>query len=114
MTISSQLSEYNFKIRKKKKVKVQKYRRRRYRRFIISKRKEKLTKIGNTSKIRHTFTRVNYTTHEVFSVSTSISGNKYKFDSDSYMIGIENHASRSISNDIDHFITALTTSPGTS
>jgi hypothetical protein len=29
------------------------------------------------------------------------------FDSDSFIIGIDNHASRSISNNIDHFTTAL-------
>jgi hypothetical protein len=29
------------------------------------------------------------------------------FDSDSFIIGVDNHASRSISNNIDHFITAL-------
>jgi hypothetical protein len=31
----------------------------------------------------------------------------YIFDSDSFIIGIDNHASRSISNNIDHFSTAL-------
>ena len=36
---------------------------------------------------------------------------KYKFDIDSYMIGIDNHASRCISNDIDHCITAFTPTP---
>ena len=105
MMIVSRLSYFNFKTRKKRKVKVQKYRRRRCRLYITTKRKGKLTKIGKTSKISYNFTRVNSTTYEVSSISTPISGNTYKFDSDSYMTGIENYDSRYTSNDIDHFIT---------
>ena len=56
------------------------------------------------------------TTYEVSSTSASTGDgvkhtSKYKFDSDSYMIGIDNHVSRCISNDINHFITALTPTP---
>ena len=36
------------------------------------------------------------------------SGNKYKFDSNSYMIGIDNHVSKYISKNVVHFTTTLT------
>ena len=117
MVIASKLSEFNFRIRKKKSVKtqVQKHRRRRCRRYISAKRKGKQQRIGNKSRIKPNFHLVKVTTYEVSSTSTSTGVEKYKpkykFDSNSYMIGIDNHASRCISNDINHFITALTPLP---
>ena len=117
MTIASKLSEFNFRTRKKKSVKtqVQKHKRWRCRRYISAKREGKQQRIGNKCKIKHNFHIVKVTTYEVSSTSTS-TGNekykpKYKLDSDSYMIGIDHHASRCISNDIYHFITALTPTP---
>ena len=118
ITIESKLSEFNFRTRKKKKkvkAQVQNYRRRRCRRYISIKRKGKQQRIGNKSKVRYKFIRVQSTTYEVSSTATSTGSDKYnpkkpkyKFDSDSYMIGIDNHSSRCISNGINHFITALT------
>ena len=94
---------------------MQKHRRRRCRRYISAKRKGKQQRIGNKSKIKPNFHLVKVTTYEVSSTSTSTGIDKYKpkykFDSESYMIGIDNHASRCISNDINHFITALTPTP---
>ena len=118
MTIASKLSGFNFKTRKKRSVKsqVQKYRRRRCRRYISAKKKGKQQRIGNKSKVKYNFHRIKVTTYEVSSTSASTGGgvkhtSKYKFDPDSYIIGIDNHVSRCISNDINHFITALTPTP---
>ena len=115
MTMAKRLSEFNFKIRKKKSIEsqVQKYRRRRCRRYISAKRKGKVQRIGNKSQVRYNFHHGKVTTYEV---SSSTGGGskckaKCKFDTDSYMIGIDNHASRCISNNIDHFITSLTPTP---
>ena len=117
MTIASKLSEFNFRTRKKKKVKsqVQKHRRRRYRRYISAKRKGKQQRIGNKSKAKYNFHIGHVTAYEVFSTSIATAGEKYmlkyNFDSDSYMIAIDNHALRCILNYINHFITALTPTP---
>ena len=46
-------------------------------------------------------------------VSTNFTGFEIQYDSDSFVIGIDNHVSKTISNDTKNFITPLTPIPNT-
>ena len=89
--------------------------RRRNRQYISVKKKGKLTKIGNKRKCKFLFLSVFETAvalrpllYDVASISktayTSSMSPKFKYDSDSFQKGIDNHASSIISNQADHFI----------
>ena len=53
------------------------------------------------------------TTYTCSAVSTNFSGLNFQYDSDSFVIGIDNHASKTMSNKIRDFITPLTPTPNT-
>lgn len=52
-----------------------------------------------------------YQTSHVCSAISSNKGLKFRYESDSFTIGIDNHASKCIPNDIKYFITPLTPTP---
>ena len=75
--------------------------------YISSKRKGNLTKIGNKSTGKYIFLDVN-TTYEVKSTFKVKPDDLYKFDSDSKSLGVDNHASKYMSNDKEDFIAEIT------
>lgn len=100
--ISSISPKFNLKTRKKCGTRRKYNNKKRCRRYISSKRKRNLTKIGNESKIR-----AKPEEHAYFKVTTDSTNPKVGFDTDSYSTVVDNHASRCISNMIEHFITDL-------
>ena len=77
------------------------------RRYFAAKRIGKLTKLGNKTAKKYFFLNAN-STYEVNSTSKMHSEDTYKFDTDSKSLGIDNHASKCMSNDEKDFITAIT------
>ena len=82
-------------------------RRRAQRRYISSKIKGKLAKIGNKTTWKYIFLDAN-TTYEVKSTFKLKPGDLYKFDSDSKSLWVDNHASKCMNNDKKDFITEIT------
>ena len=76
------------------------------RKYITARKRGKLTKIGNK-------TRVKYTFHSAYNVVNTVSSkfssqpHSYAFDSDSQIIGVDNHASRCMPNKRSDFITEI-------
>ena len=66
----------------------------RCRREISAKRKGKLTKIGNKSKIRYTFIKSKSAVPVYIKVDIESADLNVSFHPDSYFIGVDNHASR--------------------
>ena len=112
--ITSVAPDFNFKTRKKL-IKINKNKNtHRCRKYISAKCKGKTARIRNKSP-RHSNLRI-YDAYQSTHVCSAISANhgtNFKYDSDSFTIGIDNHASRCMSNDIKHFITPLTPTPST-
>ena len=77
------------------------------RRYFAAKRIGKLTKLGNKTAKKYFFLNAN-STYEVNSTSKMHSEDTCKFDTDSKSLGIDNHASKCMSNDEKYFITAIT------
>ena len=77
------------------------------RRFITPRRKGRPTRICfKTTKYRLTVFDVCVADQQSTQTQTT-----FHFDSDSFLIGVDNHASRSISNNIRHFVTPLSKNP---
>ena len=70
---------------------------------------ENWVQIKENMKIYETY----QTTYVCSAVSTNFSGLNFQYDSDSFVIGIDNHASKTMSNNIKHFITPLNPTPNT-
>ena len=69
------------------------------RRYIAAKRKGKDQRIGNKEKVNYHFLIAEAnTTYIVSSIENSPEDRKYMYDSDSFEIGVDNHASKTISN----------------
>ena len=113
MRITSISPEFNFKTRMKCDTRRKYNNKKRCRRYISAKRKGKTTKIGNKSKIGYTFLQAKPAVHVYSKITTDSIDPKVGFDTGSYSIGADNHASRTISNRIAHFITPLTPTPNT-
>ena len=113
MWITSISPEFNFKTRMKCDTRRKYNNKKRCRRYISAKRKGKTTKIGNKSKIRYTFLQAKPAVYVCSKITTDSIDPKVGFDTGSYSIGVDNHASRTISNRIAHFITPLTPTPNT-
>ena len=86
--------------------------------------KANFNKIGNKRKCRYRFLTVYATesvsptmVYDVFSItptdSTPYMSPKFKFDSDSFRIGIDNHASRTMSNNLEYFVSNITPTKNT-
>ena len=82
-------------------------RKRARRRYIAAKRKGKLTKLGNKTAIKYIFLEAK-TTSATRSTVKLKPGNLYKFDSDSKALGVDQHASKCMSNDKSDFISEIT------
>ena len=79
--------------------------------YISAKRKGKTTKIGTKSS-KHTFHQALCLTYQATSTKEIPKQfHQAQFDSDSFEIGVDNHASRCISNNINHFITEISPTP---
>ena len=76
--------------------------------YIYTDRKGKIAKFGNKYKLRHRLIHAKLGIHIYSKVATNTADLNFGFNTDSYSIRIDNHASRCISNMINHFITALT------
>ena len=98
--------------------------RRRNGRYISAKKKGKLTKTGNKRKCRYRFLTVYVTAkisptlvHDVCSINpidyTPYMSSKFKFDSDSFRIGVDNHTFRNMSNNLEHFVSKITPTKNT-
>ena len=75
--------------------------------YITVRKRGKLTKIGNKARAKHTFLSA-YNVVNVASSSLKKSNqHSYTFDSDSQVIGVDNHASHCMSNNLSDFITEL-------
>ena len=109
--ITSVSPDFNF-ITKKKNTKY-KNNKRRCRRYISAKKKGKTARIGNKTSKKYVFLNSDSATHVCSSTSTTHANKTVKFDTNSYTIGVDNHASKCISNTISHFISALTPTPNT-
>ena len=76
--------------------------------YISPNRKGKIAKMGNKYKLRYRLIHAKLAIHIYSKVAIDTADLKFSFSTDSYSIGIYNHASSCISNMIDHFITAST------
>ena len=79
------------------------------RRCIAAKKKGKAQVVGNKRLVKYNFitAEVN-TTYVVSSTENNIQDIKYKYDSDSFVIGIDNHASKCIEKGKNNFISRIT------
>jgi len=106
--ITSVAPDFNFKTRKKL-IKINKNKNKhRCRKYISAKCKGKTARIGNKSP-RHSNLRM-YDAYQSTHVCSAISadhGINFRYDSDSFTIRIDNHASRCMSNDIKHLLHCL-------
>ena len=82
-------------------------RKRAQRRYIAAKRKGKLTKLGNKTVRKYIFLETQ-TTSAIKSTVKLKPGDLYKFDSDSKALGVDQHASKCMSNDKNDFISEIT------
>ena len=108
--IISMSPEFNFKLKMKKKINNN---RNRYgcRKYVSAKCKGRTTRIGYKSRKKMTVYEIYQTTYLCSAVSTNSADRNFQYDSDSFVIGIDNHASKIMSNNIKHFITPLTPTP---
>ena len=84
------------------------------RKYISVKSRRKSTRVGTKKCQPLTLYKVFETTVYKTAFKTKRKrGRSFTFDSDSFKIGVDNHASRTISNNINHFITALTPTANT-
>ena len=84
------------------------------RRYITAKKKGKDQRIGNKEKGNYHFLIAEAnTTYIVSSTENSPQDRKYRYNSDSFDIGVDNHASKTISNDSSQFISYITPTPKT-
>ena len=91
-----------------------KYSRYTRRKYISAKSRGKSTRVGTNKCQPLTLYKVFKTTVYQTAYKTKRKrGRSLTFDSDSFVIGIDNHISRIISNNINHFITALTPTSNT-
>ena len=78
----------------------------RNRRYIYAKRQGKYTKIGYKRPHQRTIYHAKSTTYVVSSIEARTTPTQVlQFDSGSFVIGVDNHASRCITNNMSHFIT---------
>ena len=84
------------------------------RRYIAAKRKGKSQVIGNKRPIKYNFIVAEAnTTYVVSSTENKSQDNKFQYDSDSFEIGIDNHASKCIEKDQNNFISPITPTSNT-
>ena len=84
------------------------------RRYIAAKRKGKAQVIGNKRPVKYNFiVAKENTTYVVSSTENKHQDIKFKQDSDSFEIGIDNHASKCIEKDEINFITQITPTSNT-
>ena len=84
------------------------------RRYIAAKIKGKDQKIGNKAKVNYNFVIAEAnTTYIISSTESSPNDKKYMYDSNSYEIGLDNHASKFISNNSSQFISHIIPTPNT-
>ena len=84
------------------------------RRYIAAKRKGKAQVIGNKRPVKYNFIVVETnTTYVVSSTENKHQDIKFKHDSDSFEIGIDNHASKCIEKDKINFISRITPTSNT-
>ena len=76
------------------------------RKYITARKQGKLTKIGNKTRVKCTF-HLAYNVVNTASSKFSTQPYSYAFDSDSQIIGVDNHASRCMLNKLSDFITEL-------
>lgn len=81
------------------------------RRYIPAKRKGKQQRIGNKNSRPYRFTLANTVELTCSSKSKSSRNRTMVFDTDSHAIGMDNHTSRTMINDINHFISVLVAEP---
>ena len=110
--ITTHLPEFNVVPNKTIKVRPRLKRRMgKYRRYIFAKIKGKQQNLGNKMSKPYRFLFVN-TMYYTCSSTSKIYRERYMiFDSDSHVIGVDNHASRTMSNNINHLILAFVTTP---
>jgi len=84
----------------------------RNRKYITAKKKGKISKIGNKRRRSYNFIIANASVTYLAS-KVKASHQPFKFDTDSVTIGVDNHCSKCMSNNIDHFITELSPTPNT-
>ena len=77
------------------------------RKYITARKRGKLTKIGNKTRTHHTFLSAYNVVNVASSSIKKYNERSYTFDSDSQVIGVDNHASRCMSNNLSDFITEL-------
>ena len=104
--------EFNFKLKMKKKINnnINKYGCRKY---VSAKCKGRTARIGYKSSKKMTVYEIYQTTYLCSAVSTNSADLNFQYDSDSFVIGIDNHASKIMFNNIKHFITLSTPTPNT-
>ena len=84
------------------------------RRYITAKRKGKTQVIGNKRPVKYNFIVPEAsTTYDVSSTENKDQDIKFKHDSDSFEIGIDNHASKCIEKDKINFISRITPTSNT-
>ena len=84
------------------------------RRYIAAKRKEKTQAIENKLPVTYNFVIAETnTTYVVSSTENKYQDIKYKYDTDSFEIGIDNHASKCIEKDKNNFISRITPTSNT-
>ena len=77
------------------------------RKYITARKRGKLTKIGNKARTQPTFLAAYNVVNVASSSIKKYNQRSYTFDSDSQVIGVDNHASRCMSNNLSDFITEL-------
>ena len=83
-------------------------------RYIAAKRKGKTQVIGNKRPVKYYFVIAEANTTYVVSLTENNHQDiKYKYDSDSFEIGVDNHASKCIEKDKNNFISRITPTSNT-
>ena len=104
--------EFNFKFKKKKKINNNRNKHG-CKNKVSAKCKRKTARIGCKSRKKMTLYETYQTTYLCSAVLINSTCLNFQYDSDSFVVGINNHHSNSMSKNIKHFITPLTPIPNT-